>query len=293
MSESNAKPPRTPAELQAALGKRLRWAVVGSLIVNAIGWSVGLAIIKHRDAVRQQYVTLARIENKKLPQPKVKKIPAKQKTPKKQVVKPLSTPKQKAPPKPPASPPAAPKIVTANASGPGTLPGPNDFNVVSGAEKAGKPFDPNANGKGNNEATVPPVTPPPIQPVKPEPKPEPKPDPKSVVIAKADPKPVPVPIPIPKPRGLTRKAEPQEPLSAIQVSIPGDLQPGEYQPFARILLQIDEQGHATVTLKDSSGNADIDRRVLEAARKVQWQPAMQDGQPVRSAFLYRLDFDAQ
>ena len=293
MSETNAKPPRTPAELQAALGKRLRWAVIGSLIVNAIGWSVGLAIIKHRDAVRQQYVTMARIENKKLPTPKVKKIPPKQKAPKKPSVKPLSTPKQKAPPKPPSSPPAAPKIVTAMANGPGTgAPGPNDFNVVSGNEKAGKPFDPNATGKGNGAETVPPTTPPPTAPpVKPGPKPEPKPDPKPVVIAKVEPKPVPVPVP--KPRGLTRKAEPQQPLSAIQVAIPGDLQAGDLQPFARVLLQIDEQGNATPTLETSSGNAEVDRRVLDAVKKVRWQPAMQDGEPVRSAFLYRLDFDAQ
>ncbi len=293
MSEQKARPPRTPAELQAALGKRLRWAVIGSLIVNAIGWSVALAIIKHRDAVHQQIVTLARIENKKRELLKPKKLPVKPKvTPKRIAEKKPAAPKQKAV-KPAAPASAAPKIVTAKTDGPGTETSGNNFVVNSGTEKAGKPFDPNAKGTGGDgSGKTPAAAPPPVVPIKPpDPIPETKPVVKPTTVAK--PAPTPAPLPIPARRGLTRKAEALQPLSAIQVSIPGDLQAGDFQPFARVLLKIDEQGVATPTLETSSGNAEIDRRVLDAVKKVRWQPALQDGQPVPSSFLYRLDFDVE
>ena len=292
MSEPNANPPRTPAELQAALGKRLRWAIIGSIVVNAIGWSIAMAVIKRREAIHQQYVTMARIENKKRELLKPKKPPEKPKAvPKKQVVKAPVPPKQKTVK---AAEPAskAPKIVVANSAA-GTGPStPNDFNVDSGTGKAGKPFDPNVNGKGGNgNGGTPPVVPPPIVPVKPvEPEPK-KEDSKPIAIAKPEPKPV--PLVAAKPLGVTRKAESTQPLSAIQVSIPGDLQPGDFKPYARVLLQIDAEGNVTPAIVESSGNVEIDRRILDAVKKTRWQPAMEDGQPVASSVPYRFDFDVQ
>lgn len=291
MSEPKVNPPRTPAELQAALGKRLRWAIVGSILVNAVGWSIAMAIIKHREAVHQQYVTLARIENKKRELLKPKKLPVKAKAvPKKQVVKAPVAPKQKVV-KAVDSAPKALKIVTTNAAGTGPST-PNDFNVVTGNEKAGKVLDPNANGQGGDgNSEKQPVIPqpvPPTKPVEPEPKKE---DIKPVTVAKVEPRPT--PLVVARPLGITRKAESIEPLSAIQVSIPGDLQAGDFKPFARFLLKIDEQGNVTPSLVESSGNKEIDRRILEAVKKARWQPAMEDGQPVASSIPYRFDFDVQ
>ena len=292
MSEPNVLPPRTPAELQAALGKRLRWAIIGSILVNAVGWSIAMAVIKRREAIHQQVITMARIENKKRELLKPKKPPEKPKAvPKKQVVKTPVPQKQKAVK---ASEPAskAPKIVVANSVAGNGPSAPNDFNVASGSGKAGKPFDPSINGKsGNGNGGTPPVVPPPVVPVKPvEPEPK-KEDPKPTTIAR--PAPTPVPLVAAKPLGVTRKAESLQPLSAIQVSIPGDLQTGDFKPFARFLLQIDEQGNVTPTLVESSGNAEIDRRIMDAVKKTRWQPAMEDGQPVASSVPYRFDFDVQ
>ncbi len=111
------------------------------------------------------------------------------------------------------------------------------------------------------------------------PQPEPLPTP---------PKPEPEPRPAPKPRGATRDAEPAR---TVQPEIPDSLKRTEFRSFVRVRVEVSEDGSSSPVIRAGSGNADIDRRVLEALRQWQWKPALRDGQPVRSTQLFKFEFE--
>jgi outer membrane biosynthesis protein TonB len=46
-------------------------------------------------------------------------------------------------------------------------------------------------------------------------------------------------------------------------------------------------------LRTSSGNTDVDQRVLEALKKWTWKPALKDGTPVDSVQYFRFEFEVQ
>ncbi len=99
------------------------------------------------------------------------------------------------------------------------------------------------------------------EPVKSKPDPAPAP-----VIPKA-PDPVPVvkqPDPGPVQKGPTRDSEPAE---EIKPEIPDELKHGDFKSFVRVKVEIDEEGKPKPILRTSSGNAEIDKRVLNALRK--------------------------
>jgi protein TonB len=61
----------------------------------------------------------------------------------------------------------------------------------------------------------------------------------------------------------------------------------------RVKVEVDADGGATPILRTSSGNPEIDRRVLEALRRWRWKPALRDGEPVKSTLLFKFEFLVQ
>jgi protein TonB len=130
-----------------------------------------------------------------------------------------------------------------------------------------------------------PPPPPPTAPEKPKPVEQPKPQPE-VVQPKPQPPPPPPPDP-PKPKGPTKDAEAED---TVNPEIPDDLKHTQFKSFVRVRVEIDEDGTFTPVLRTSSGNPDIDNRVLEALKKWKWKPAMKDGEPVKSVKLFKFEF---
>ena len=127
------------------------------------------------------------------------------------------------------------------------------------------------------------------EPVKVDKKPDPAPAPPPVVAKAPDPPPVvtqPDPPPVIK-KGPTREATPTD---QVKPEIPDNLKHGSFKSFVRVKVEIDEDGGATTILRTSSGNDEIDRRVLDALKKWKWKPALQNGTPVSSVALFKFEF---
>jgi TonB family protein len=129
-----------------------------------------------------------------------------------------------------------------------------------------------------------PVAPPPPPPVI---KPTPVVKPEPVVVPPPPPPPVVKPEPPKRKKGPSREAEP---TSQVKPEIPDDLKKGEYRSFVRVKVEINEDGSFTPVLRTSSGNPEIDRRVLESLKRWRWKPALKDGEPVRSTELFKFEF---
>ena len=77
----------------------------------------------------------------------------------------------------------------------------------------------------------------------------------------------------------------------MKPDIPDELkQQGGYKSFVRVRVIVEADGAATTVLRTSSGNADIDNRVLEALKHWKWKPALKDGVPVQSTQLFKFEF---
>jgi protein TonB len=61
----------------------------------------------------------------------------------------------------------------------------------------------------------------------------------------------------------------------------------------RVKVEIAADGSFRVSLLTSSGDEDIDQRVLDALKRWKWRPALQDGQPVASTQRLRFNFEVQ
>ena len=98
----------------------------------------------------------------------------------------------------------------------------------------------------------------------------------------------PPPAPKPAPRGPTKDSEA---ISTVQPNIPDDLRQQEFKTFVRVRVKIQPDASFTVTLRTSSGNAEIDKLVLDALNKWKWKPALRDGTPVESTQLFKFEFE--
>ena len=185
-----------------------------------------------------------------------------------------------------------------------TAPKPDEHVVQAGGNAdVGKPTNQQGagNAKTNPDVVVKKDAPKPTEPVKqPDPPKAVKPelpalpsgnDKKDVPIPepqpKPDPKPDPAPEPKPKKRGPTREAEPQD---QVKPDIPDELKHGDFKSFVRVAVEVDADGNANVTLRTSSGNQEIDSRVLNALKKWKWKPALKNGEPVSSVQRFKFEF---
>ena len=83
------------------------------------------------------------------------------------------------------------------------------------------------------------------------------------------------------------------PDSAVNPEIPDELKRQEFKSFVRVKVNIAADGTFTVILRTTSGNQEIDRRVLAALNKWKWKPALKDGVAVDSTRLFRFDFEVK
>src|SRR5207248_8947723 len=126
--------------------------------------------------------------------------------------------------------------------------------------------------------------------------PPPPPPPVKLAPAPAPAPPAPEPAAEPEPpkaakrRGPTRDAEAED---TTKPEIPDDLKQGEYRSFVRVKVEIEPDGSFTPILRTSSGNSEIDRRVLAALKRWRWKPALRDGEPVKSTLLFKFEFEVQ
>lgn len=122
---------------------------------------------------------------------------------------------------------------------------------------------------------------------RPEPTNTPKPEPTSTPRPEPTYTPKPEPTKTPRPQGPTREAMTTR---EIRPSIPDELRNGEFKTSAPVRVKIGADGSASPSLRSSSGNAEIDRRVLAALRRWRWKPALKNGEPVSSIQTFRYDF---
>ncbi|HLV80392.1 MAG TPA: TonB family protein [Chthonomonadaceae bacterium] len=295
------------AGLSDDIGRRLRWAMIASLLLNLLLWRAVAAIAKHPAFIPPRPVEITRviIDNKGRKIPKIV-------TPKqiKQKIAQIRRPRpiQKPPPQPrrEARRPQPPKpvqiarrpppqgahlhVITALPDKHAPPPQPDDHTALAdGNAKQGVPID--KQNLGN--ATANPPEPAKTQPApNSNPAPQPQPPPAPAPVHKEEPAPPPevkpAPPEPPKPRGPTKDAEPE---NQVQPAIPDDLKNADFKTFVRVKVEVEADGSFTPILRTSSGNTEIDNLVLEALKKWKWKPALKDGVPVKSTQLFKFEFE--
>jgi TonB family protein len=327
MKAAPPSPPESaPGGITDRVSVRLRWAILISVAFNLLLWKsvsgivtrsalsspppieVTRVILDKKGRKTEKIVTRKAIQKKvaqkrkAIPRKVVKKSPPPRKAP---IPRAMSTAKHTPPspqkPRPAqASPPegAHNHVLTATPK-PNAPSSSQDFAALAGGNaEVGKPIE--AQNPGNAAANPPePVSPKPT-PVE-EPKPAPKPasppapvEPKPVETPKPAPPPPPKPVekpappPPPAPKGPTRDAQPTD---TVQPKIPDELRSQDYKSYVRVRVTIEADGSATPELRTSSGNAEIDRRVLDALKRWKWKPALSDGEPVKSVQLFKFEFE--
>lgn len=61
----------------------------------------------------------------------------------------------------------------------------------------------------------------------------------------------------------------------------------------RVVVEIEADGSFEISLRTSSGNTEVDQRVLEALKKWTWKPALKNGQAVASTQRFKFEFEVQ
>ncbi len=305
--------------LQDGLTRRLMVGFAASLVLNFMLWRAAAAIAKHPPVFTPRPVEITRVilddKGRKFEkivtkhdiQKKVEKVhkeierrkpvvvPIPKPTPPPVVSHPAKTEPAK-PNKPTTSPPpeaAHNKILTAPDKG--AVPNPDDHTALKdGNAPVGKTI--NQQNPGNNTVNpagpVKVVTkdPPKVEPtaeVKVAPAPLKLDPPKTQVVA---PPVEPVKQDPPKSKGPSREAQPE---NQSNPEIPDSLKHGDFKSFVRVKVEIDADGSFTPILRTSSGNTEIDNRVLEALKKWKWKPALRDGVAVKSVQLFKFEFEVQ
>jgi protein TonB len=151
-----------------------------------------------------------------------------------------------------------------------------------GSGKAGEvPVDPNA-GKpatAKNDTTTP-VEKEPVKPVVPEGKQPEKPIVQAPIKQAEQPKPLVEPLPVAPKQALFTAAQPLDD-SQPKPSIPDDLRGDALDKTFVAEFTVGEDGTPmAVKAVQSTGNDELDRRALDAAKKWRFKPATRDGQPV-------------
>lgn len=298
---------------------RLLWGAGASLLINAAALFVAGAVLPVHGYVHplhSEEVAVSIVHPKATPTPKPIPTPTPKTTPtSKPTPTPRATPTPQATPTPrltptpmvrttPTPPPvrhipppppqgAHHRIVTASSRS--TSPAP--FTVRPGGNaRPGEGLSAQSDGNARTAPAGPtssngPITPNPTPvptPIKAAPTPVPTPTPTPV----PTPTPTPVPTPTPKPAGPTRDAQAVE-STQVKPSIPDELKQGQFKSFVRVRVEVSSDGSANVVLRTSSGNAEIDKRVLEALQKWRWRPALKSGAPVDSVQLFKFEFEVE
>lgn len=181
-------------------------------------------------------------------------------------------------------PPAGRPVVMAGGSG----SGPAIAAQTPGGSAGRSGVVPNGpTGQGTGQPVAPTPTPTPTPAPAPPSTPSPAPTPTST----PSPTPVPSPSPPPAPSGPTREAEC---LDAGKIKIPPALRQQVMKTSMRVKFDVSENG-ATLDVfpMSSTGSKELDDIAVSQMKTWKWQPALQDGVPVRSSQKARVEFDIQ
>jgi TonB family protein len=269
------------------ISKRLVFGGAASLTVNACLWAALATGANHVAATPPPaYITVERVQ-----------LTSDPKRP--EIIKPkiiLPKPKPIAPQKerrPLSKPPEGSHSQVLTVPAKSGTPKPSDFTALAGGNaKLGAPVESQQPG---NSPTPAPAPPPPVEQkhavTQPTPAPvTPQPAPPAPVTKTVDAPPPPPPPPPPKAKGPTQDAQPDH---TVQPEIPDELKSEQFKSFVRVRVEIAADGSFQVILRTSSGNQEVDKRVLEALKKWTWKPALKDGDPVDSIQLFKFQFQVE
>lgn len=322
LPEPEVKSLRLPPD---PLARRLGWAVLVSVLVNLVLWQIVSGAVRRANIAPPVPVEITRIllppvvrrfptpprkiapkkavprrpqpkplapprpviTHSPIPKPKITERPKRQVTPKivarplpvlppKRTVRRIVTPPPVPAPRPVAAPtPSAPHHNVLTAREPAAKP--QEFTMPRGGEATvGKPVE--HQGPSNAVDNTPKPTA--RQEVAPSPRQEPQRTPVSEARQESQ-------------RGSEASGPTQEaePVNQVKPEIPEELKQGSLKTFVRVKVDIEANGRFTVTLRTSSGNAEIDRRVLGALNRWKWKPALQNGKPVQSTQRFKFEFE--
>ncbi len=268
------------------LGNRLLLGLIISVVANILLWGGASLVVRFvpRHDFKTVEITRVIVDKQGHRQEKIvtkKQIEKKLAVVKKDIVrKEMLAPRQRVTPKPEG---AHNRILTALPSK--TSPGQDDTHTALAGGNAALGHAIGQQNAGNAETNPTAPAPPAVtQPAPPPPVPVAAPPPpvrQAVVQA-------PPPAPKPVPRGPTKDSEA---ISTVQPNIPDDLRQQDFKTFVRVKVNIQPDGSFNVTLRTSSGNAEIDKLVLDALNKWRWKPALRDGSAVESTQLFKFEFE--
>jgi len=182
--------------------------------------------------------------------------------------------------KPGAKAPQSTKALQVHVAAAASKGPPSDNSVVNGSNtEIGKVPIPAPTSAAPSTSAPPAPTPP--APVVKAPTPPPAPAP---VITR------PPPIP-PAPAPHVPVVVAATPLSQPQPSIPDDLLGDDLNATFGALLTIHIDGSVDAKMEQSTGNSELDRAALDAAKKWRFRPATKDGVPAESYLHVDIDFE--
>ena len=283
------------------MSRRLRWALAISLVANFAGWRAVSALAIHPMPIAPRTVEITRVIIDRAGH-KVEKI-----VPKEQITKRLEQIKIQPPAKtrqvtyhPPTIQPTQAKQTRQQ---PVQAPVAIRNSVIASPEHALNNGEPTIAPGGNATPGVPVVQQPgpvpvvkqeavPTRAVDPVRLPTPITPPPPAPPAAKPPMPIPPPIPPrpetpPAPTGPSKEAEP---VDEVKPEMPDELKNGSFKSFVRVKVEIDADGASTPILRTSSGNTEVDKRVLDALKRWKWKPALQNGMAVKSTQLFKFEF---
>ena len=278
--------------------KRLLIGIAVSILANVLLWAGAAQAVRYRHAHDLRIVEMSRVVMDKQGhiKPKLVKIVKPEIKPQiKPQIQPVPapvTPQTKLQPIVKATPPPPPgahsHVMTAPPGAP-SLPGDDTPPPVlpGGNQTLGTPTAQQnpGNATENPAHYVPPMAP--ATPLRPAFTPTRMPQP-------GRPRPIlpalvtPVTPPAPEVKGPTREAE------VVDIEAPNidDLTNQDIKPFvhAKLTIAVDGSVHAnSVQLLTSSGNQEVDRRLIAALKKSKWKPALKDGIAIEKTKYFRFD----
>ena len=282
-----SEPKTTPHKhvVQDKFASRMPQAIAVSVVVNIVFWSGAIVFLKTRPLPPKGPITVQRIVlDKKRPVPKL--LPK----------KPIPVKIAQVPKTPQPEPEGAHNNIVTRKSP--AKSGLHTSTVLAGGNlKQGANTAQQTAGKGTTPVSGPTQPTPPVIPPTPPVVPKPEPDPPKVE-TKPVAKPVPAVLPDPKPR-LIRAPEPQVREAELRrgtdipPELPDSLRQSASRTFVRVRFTIGTDGSSQVTIRTSSGNPDLDQRVVTALSKWKWNPRTENGDPVESEQLYKFEFDVE
>lgn len=313
---SASAPPREQALAwpeECSLPKRLVWGVTVSILFNFGLWSLAAHALQHKAVRAPEPIEITRLILPEVPRSALLRNRSKVAVPPKPPRHSTSSVSHHSMSLPPPNPvPALNPVLRlrASVSPHRTSPKPGPLRVSQSAHptiliahrltappsaalpggnvKVGVPASDRKDGVGTHDglsAPPLPLTPPPAS---------------SAPVTSRQEVPVPLPATPPRPIAPPTVHAPDGPTVEAQAyhqvlpEIPDYLQQEDYKSSVHVTVEIDAHGTITnVTLSSSSGNADVDRRAVDAQKHWKWHPALRDGHAIASVQRIRFDFEVR